>query len=137
MSEFPTPEKEYDPLLGLDKFLHRRLCLLMEKIANLPEQKSPTPFGYISFDKNKKRIYPNSDTPETVDDAMYAEIFKETKILSQDYFDAAKQSLEVNNVLKARFFIDQAMQLLANLNMEVPEEFVVLNAEILSKTSGK
>lgn len=109
----------------------------MEKIANLPEQKSPTPFGYISFDKNKKRIYPNSDTPETVDDAMYAEIFKETKILSQDYFDAAKQSLEVNNVLKARFFIDQAMQLLANLNMEVPEEFVVLNAEILSKTSGK
>jgi hypothetical protein len=69
----------------------------------------------------------------TTIDSKYSEIFKDINSLANDYADASRKALHLNNITDARMFIDEAMRLLTDFEVDVPEEFVNLNTEILAK----
>ena len=139
MNEFFNNHHE-DELFGLKEFLDRKYRILMEKIANssvLPPDaidiapKSRAPFRFISFDAQKNKRSPMKI--RTTIDSKYSEIFKDISSLANDYADASRKALHLNNIADARMFIDEAMRLLTDFEVDVPEEFVNLNTEILAK----
>lgn len=92
---------------------------------------SRAPFRPASFDASKNKKSPIRI--RTTIDAKYAESLQEIEDLAQDYFKASQKAFQFSNFAEARSFVDEAMLLLAGFKLDVPEEFITLNAEILSK----
>ena len=131
------PERE---LVGLKEFLEKKHQNLMEEIANssaLPigsldiAPKPRAPFGLFSFDAKKNKKSPLKI--RTGVDEKYNEIFQKIEDLAQDYFNAAQKALGFGKIHEARDFIDEGMFLLNQFEQKVPDEFITLNAEILTK----
>lgn len=129
MSEFSSKPPEGVLVIPKD-FLEKRYTALMEKIANTPKQ-PVTPMRTMGRDHGK---YTHRGVmQDAAGIKAFMELKKETMNLADDYYTAAKRTLELGDVAVAREFIDAGMNLLSGFDLPVPESFTLLNYEILAK----